>query len=1186
MNKRTQTNKETEFARSATVLVLVVVLVALLAIMGTTFVINSHINLQAVKNQAGGTANEGKVNSEEIEISVDSVISQIQTTLAEDLWGRPQDMTTASAITNGNMMNAQRLLGLPANSTGTTLGTVTTNNNTNYLTNIGGTNYYYCLNEPWDAPVRFANAGQTDFPYYNAGWQTANNVNVDGDPWLASSEPNSTVEPPIWPQITDLFLVKFTDPATNYDNWPSITLFTNVPAKECNILPTDPNYATRHPSANDLEMYADADGDGVLDSIWLYQRSFFNENPNTQAYTAVTYADADRNNNYCGLVTDLPIKSSNPDLTYRMAVRIVDTCGMVNVNTAWMVPSDLPAADNSRKQLNRFLGNVMAGDNIYGCTGSMTSTDYTYDSLFGYISTNTDSTLPGKAKDPTLQDLIYFQKYYLLQFENPDWSGLSALSSKSLASTKELANFYPFDISDEMELRYKWASPGLGYKTGSLDPGSRSILETKFTDLYGDSTASGKYTDDSSTKDGAFTASDSTYAQVMADLQKRTRLTAYSFSRNIRTVPYTYANPAVETVAEFDGRMKNLDRAVWALVYRVKSTGGTNVFPYDPDIDTDVNLNAAQKDAARTKSRDANTKLAQEFVKLIYNSFLKDKTNSNYADGYDVASDSAKYATYHTWQYIANLVDYLDDDEEPTDIDTNNTGLQTALGLGVVDAGVSFANSHVYGLEKHAVISEVVVTCNLHTDVQFEDNTPGKEKAAAPATAQYSVQVELYNPWNDTVSPGSVRYYYLTNETGSPEINEIDTKKTLSDINSRSYAQAAFDGTLTTINLTSTPQTVEGTPNVYSSYKITLFVVTYADANGTIPEDIFRIPLSDLPASTGLVSSYERSSHSPWTTMLSSYNKQPTNTLGSVNTYNATINCCGYATVTTDKSVAKDNAAATRMADVWCDPTIDDLWRDSPTGGGKIAKIRNLGDLLIVPYVGYCRDVNGEYKGIGDWLLSTDNQLRFDLLETGDNDKGHLFREGLLSRYTILNREDDQKDQINADNDNDKITNYDTIDEMRLPGLINVNTASAEVLSALHPLLLSGSAAIGGTKPFKSIADFCSQAGMNALTGTHDDIGILGLSSPPTTDYDILQKEGLFTRIANLITTRSDTFCAYIYVQALDKSGNVMAERREMALFDRSLCNQPPLTWDTVNSKWIPNPKYRPVKVVSRMRVE
>jgi hypothetical protein len=106
------------------------------------------------------------------------------------------------------------------------------------------------------------------------------------------------------------------------------------------------------------------------------------------------------------------------------------------------------------------------------------------------------------------------------------------------------------------------------------------------------------------------------------------------------------------------------------------------------------------------------------------------------------------------------------------------------------------------------------------------------------------------------------------------------------------------------------------------------------------------------------------------------------------------------------------------------------------------------------------------------------------------------------------------------------------------------------------------------------------------LTGNHQDINILGLSATPSVAYDVMQQEGLLTRIANLITTRSDTFCAYIYVQALDKDGNVVASHREMALFDRSLCNQPPLKWDSTNNKWIPNPAYRPVKVVARQVVD
>jgi hypothetical protein len=59
---------------------------------------------------------------------------------------------------------------------------------------------------------------------------------------------------------------------------------------------------------------------------------------------------------------------------------------------------------------------------------------------------------------------------------------------------------------------------------------------------------------------------------------------------------------------------------------------------------------------------------------------------------------------------------------------------------------------------------------------------------------------------------------------------------------------------------------------------------------------------------------------------------------------------------------------------------------------------------------------------------------------------------------------------------------------------------------------------------------------------------------------DINEKHFLFDRISDLVTTRSDTFLAYILVQSIDTG----QQRRLVVILDRSRCNKPPGSSDYV----------------------
>jgi len=157
----------------------------------------------------------------------------------------------------------------------------------------------------------------------------------------------------------------------------------------------------------------------------------------------------------------------------------------------------------------------------------------------------------------------------------------------------------------------------------------------------------------------------------------------------------------------------------------------------------------------------------------------------------------------------------------------------------------------------------------------------------------------------------------------------------------------------------------------------------------------------------------------------------------------------------------------------------------------------------------------------------------------------------LLSYITIT---DPSMDSI--DNDGDSST--DSTDtgsqsgdldgqEHRIPGLINVNTASTEVLASLPngsggTLGSTIAASIsGGSKPYSSIGDFIDKVdGANGIT-----------DASATNKWD---EEKRLRAISNLITTRSNVFTVYVTAQITNEGETeVFAEKRILAIVDRSV---------------------------------
>ncbi|ODS32411.1 MAG: General secretion pathway protein K [Candidatus Scalindua rubra] len=146
-----------------------------------------------------------------------------------------------------------------------------------------------------------------------------------------------------------------------------------------------------------------------------------------------------------------------------------------------------------------------------------------------------------------------------------------------------------------------------------------------------------------------------------------------------------------------------------------------------------------------------------------------------------------------------------------------------------------------------------------------------------------------------------------------------------------------------------------------------------------------------------------------------------------------------------------------------------------------------------------------------------------------------------LQYFTIT---DPSMDNIDNDGDgstdsSDTGTQNADIDgqEYRILGLINVNTASAEVLQSLPNVDSAIATAIEGDaqKPFSSIGNLLEDVAEITGSGTK------------------WSKEQTFRSMSNLITTRSNVFMVYVTAQVTDEAEtSIFAEKRLIAIVDRS----------------------------------
>jgi hypothetical protein len=158
---------------------------------------------------------------------------------------------------------------------------------------------------------------------------------------------------------------------------------------------------------------------------------------------------------------------------------------------------------------------------------------------------------------------------------------------------------------------------------------------------------------------------------------------------------------------------------------------------------------------------------------------------------------------------------------------------------------------------------------------------------------------------------------------------------------------------------------------------------------------------------------------------------------------------------------------------------------------------------------------------------------------------------------------DDESD-IRFDVANDLLLEYISLinrPEGRLPGRINVNTATKEVLRAAIPEVtpwwdnaVDGyadtlAAAIVSGRPYRNIGELLNVPALSGLAGGSIDANIGDLE----VDDDFEERDWVLSRLANIFTVRSDTFTAYILVR-LGVDG---PQKRMIAILDRTGVTSP-----------------------------
>ncbi|MHC4445027.1 MAG: hypothetical protein ACYTA5_20710, partial [Planctomycetota bacterium] len=849
---------------------------------------------------------------------------------------------------------------------------------------------------------------------------------------------------------------------------------------------------------------ADADGDGITDSRWR----------------RLPFTDAAGN-------------------SYWVAVRIFDNCGMININTAW----DMTRARSD--DFNSF-GELLTQVNLerfYDRLNNVVPLPAGYATYLPWLinerllSLKPGTTIPFGTNN-------FEQKYQdrvLMHIEDPSaWFCIELNPGDPLS--KECVNARLFGLDDEMELRNRYclnsrAISRLEIKTSDNDGSWGDLLSVSDLQIP-ESFRRLTYVDtpdpnDNPRKEWFERLVPPANATFWPD--QRHLLTTYSFDRELRHV-YNKTKPAPE-------RQLDAEVGKWRKV-NVNEVLSSYFKWY-------IARNNGNPNAGKLKNP------AYTAIKRLA-----------------LAFEAAGYTFDQGVQFAANLIDYIDYYAE---LDGNGNVIEENDSLTVIkqgDLGTDQPSKNIYGTERQPFIVEVYVDATI----------------TAQGLTFNAAAVELYNPYEDpihTKDPIGTDHWQLW-YNGSPLIaldgDPIPPKNSIVYCTEKGKIPS---GT------TPFPRTYDHEDNglVFNSIG-ELLLVRPAEKGVMTPTyivlDIVNVdymkkamPVPDVfGPHVGSIWRGLKSKNfwlnpltpvAPWGWARNEFNEFQEST---------------HRLATMDKITDPDNdplnepgvsiPVANRVN--FYDYVIEDL-ADNPNwrvGGwydlGRILRVGNPDTGQI--FSKYLRTITEVI-----YNASSEEIVRINF-HSG-------FSRQLMKRISLLSRTDNDIDNDNRDKDYDNAYGNDDLLECRIPGRFNVNTIPPAVLEALIPKLVGFKtkdeindfvnelttelAARQRATPLHTVNSFLARLDsidakdeQDKLIGPHyfrfrkwfdykygdgDGAQELEIGDEYMRD-DFEERDWVFTRMANLLTTRSDTFTAYILVRV--QGAGVFSEKRVVALLDRS----------------------------------
>lgn len=885
------------------------------------------------------------------------------------------------------------------------------------------------------------------------------------DLWLASLEPEPTYAGTgdesddlyRWPFISDVYGIRFdllgsfgylediADPT-------SVVSRTGVKAKiilpNAVITPTAPAANPAFATPNGAS--ADADGDGVSDSRWVV----------------------------------IPGMRSSKGKDVYAAVRVIDNCAMLNLNTAHTKdsstdPNDFP--DDS--------GYLSAVDYERFLRGSDTNGDGVIDSPIPPAVDNirvarNRSGLVGTAKD--------HHDNVVMHIENPDAYIVPPNPGYSL-----------FDIGDELEIRNRYMLTSkvesrferVDIANYTLDAGGGLYVTLKIPRTYGNDSdgiplfTKWKWRVNPLNFDGAS-------GGIVTEAWKYDRrhvCTFYSFDRNLRKRDY----PLVDVTGVITGTPWTIgvtplnikDYSLLTPIITPAITPAEILSTFDQDVFIPPNAPVDLKEDFYSNTLQSR----KNILHLLYafRAYYIDNDPTG-ATGQAIVADAARRAA----QYVANMIDYIDDtnpttqgpfydsgpppiydyggqtNDDPTYINRDiirelilevsedslgaGNGIDIDLPLPIgsnlyeFGLGVDDPTETVYGYERQPFIAEISSTISGNDTIGY--------------TVSYFA-IELCNPY-DTPIP-LVGWQVVV---GGDPYNLTVNVEVSSGVPGLGY---------TAINVDSLTHT--GMENSIAS-------------GGTVK-------LQRPDPATGLFITVDETKVEQTTHLLTS----------TADTYASKREDTGWKFIDSSK-FTKDTAPNINAANNINPPLVAKGYQL------PVANTDNhwssLRDLESVTFLG---NGGGGPNGTITQQIATvadEGDVRFDI-------KTDPLIDSLLEYISLINRPNG-----------------------RLPGRINVNTATMEVIRAAIPENVPTidadalAANIISGRPYSEIGDLLAVAGFN-IPDNVGDREIVG---------DFEERDWILSRLANIFTVRSDTFTAYILVRL----GTDGPQKRMIAILDRT----------------------------------